>query len=71
VPGLVFHLWHGALANRQYSSREQILIRNHYDPATDIVRDGQGLIGFAGNKPPLVADIEAYFRTRDEDSPKG
>lgn len=68
VPAITFHLWHGCLANRRYSTREQILIRNHYDPGVDIVRDAQGLLGFAGNKPKLEADIRAYFGERDEDS---
>jgi hypothetical protein len=68
VPGLAFHLWHGCLANRAYTTRPQILIRNRFDPNVDLVRDHQGLTEFAGNKPRLVADIRAYFAERDEDS---
>jgi hypothetical protein len=67
VAGLTFHLWHGSLAKRGYSTREQILIRNGFDPATDLVRDRQGLIGFAGNKPKLRADLAEYFASREED----
>ena len=36
--------------------------------ATDLVRDHQGLIGFAGNKPRLRDDVRAYFAERDEDT---
>lgn len=68
VPGTAFHLWHGKFADRQYSSRYQILVRNHYDPAIDIVRDHQGLIELAGNKPRLRDDVREYFSSRDEDS---
>jgi hypothetical protein len=68
VPGIVYHLWHGPLHARRYSTREQILIRNHYDPNTDIVRRRDGLIELAGNKPKLRDDILAYFTDRDEDT---
>jgi hypothetical protein len=68
VRGLSFHLWHGHLVNRHYSTREQILIRNKFDPKTDLSRDHQGLLQFASNKPQLVADVRAYFSERDEDS---
>jgi hypothetical protein len=64
----VYHLWHGPLQSRRYSTREQILIRNRYDPNTDIVRRRGGLIELAGNKPKLRDDILAYFSDRDEDS---
>jgi hypothetical protein len=43
------------------------LIRNRYDPNTDIVRRRDGLIELAGNKPKLRDDILAYFSDRDED----
>lgn len=66
VVGSVSHLWHGSLASRQYSTREQILIRNKFDPATDLVRDHNGLIGFAAGKPQLRADIEDYFKSRED-----
>ena len=68
VPGIVYHLWHGPLQSRRYSTREHILIRNRYDPNTDIVRRRDGLIELAGNKPKLRDDILAYFSDRDEDS---
>ncbi len=68
VSGIVFHLWHGHLDDRAYSTRGQILIRNRYDPATDIVRDRHGLVRLAGNKPPLRDDIRAYFAERNEDA---
>ncbi len=68
VPGLTFHLWHGSLAKRGYSTREHILIRNRFNPGADLTRDSQGLIGLAGNKPRLRDDLLAYFAERDEDS---
>jgi hypothetical protein len=56
------------LKARRYSTREQILIRNHYDPNTDIVRRRDGLIELAGNKPKLRDDILGYFSDRGEDT---
>ena len=44
------------------------MIRNHYDPNTDIVRRRDGLIELAGNKPKLRDDILAYFTDRNEDT---
>ena len=51
---------------RRYSTREQILIRNHYDPNVDIVRRRDGLIELAGKKPRLRDDTRAYFAERNE-----
>lgn len=68
VPGLALHLWHGCFARRAYTTRGQILIRNRFDPARDLVRDHQGLIGLAANKPQLRRDLHRYFADRDEDS---
>ena len=51
---------------RRYCTREQILIRNHYDPNVDIVRRRDGLIELAGKKPRLRDDTSAYFAERNE-----
>lgn len=68
VDGHAIHNWHGSLKNRQYITRPQILVRNHFDPTTDLIHDENGVLQLAGNKPALRDDIRAYFRQRHEDS---
>ncbi len=68
VPGSIEHDWHGAKAKRAYVDRWLTLLRNHFDPETDLIRNTWGVLELAGNKPQLRMDIDRYFRTRDEDS---
>jgi hypothetical protein len=67
VPGTIHHYFHGLKSARGYSSRWKILVRNSFDPYTDITRDGNGLWQLRGNKPQLRDDIQKYFRSRSED----
>ena len=67
VPGLLLHYWHGAKRDRKYVDRWQILTRNKFDPAEDLIRDAQGLWQLSGNKPQLRDDIRDYFSQRNED----
>lgn len=68
VPGKIHHHFHGPKANRDYVGRWQILIRNQFNPDTDLKRDWQGLWQLAGNKPRLRDELRLYFRQRNEDS---
>lgn len=68
VPGTIEHGWHGAKQKRSYTSRWDILLRNAFDPTADLKRNVWGVLELAGNKPQLRRDIDAYFRSRDEDS---
>lgn len=68
VPGTIEHAWHGSKDKRAYVDRWTILIRNGFDPDTDLVRNTWGVFELAGNKPGLRQDIDRYFRARDEDS---
>ena len=67
LPGTIEHAWHGAKDKRAYVSRWDILARNKFDPRTDLKRNTYGVLELAGNKPALSHDIDAYFRSRDED----
>jgi hypothetical protein len=40
---MALHLWHGDLVNRRYGSRNAILRRHDFDPATDLRRNEDGL----------------------------
>jgi hypothetical protein len=68
IPGTIEHQWHGAKDLRGYVSRWDILVRNQFDPATDLKRNWCGVLELAGNKPQLRADIDRYFRSRNEDA---
>lgn len=68
IRGTIEHFWHGPKTRRRYVDRWQILIRNRFDPATDLKRNVWGVLELAGNKPALRRDIDAYMRGRDEDS---
>ncbi len=71
IRGLVYHYFHGKTINRGYNTREHILIRNHYDPDTDIKRDHHGVYQMETWEPRQIAmydQIRAYFMARSEDS---
>lgn len=72
VPGTISHFWHGSKKHRKYVERWEVLIKNKYNPYTDIVHDAQGLYRLNvhnGDKyVKLRDDIRRYFRQRQEDS---
>ncbi len=68
VLGTVCHHWHGAMRDRGYGDRWRILVRNQFNPATDLKRDSSGLWQLTSEKPQLRDDIRAYFCSRNEDA---
>jgi hypothetical protein len=54
--------------NRKYVDRWKILTKYGFDPDTDLIRNTDGVLELAGNKPGLRREIDTYFRMRDEDS---
>lgn len=68
IAGSIEHHFHGAKSNRAYESRWDILVRNQFDPDTDLIRNPWQVWELAGNKPRLCRDIERYFRQRNEDA---
>ena len=67
VPGMALHLWHGNPVNRQYGSRKEILRRHHFDPASDLRINEDGLWEWASKKPGLHQALRDYFDARRED----
>lgn len=61
------HSWHGRKEDRKYIPRWDIVVRNHFDPDTDLKRNAFGVLELAGNKPRLEHDLDIYFRQRNED----
>ena len=68
VAGTIEHSWHGPKAARRYVDRWELLRRHGFDPNTDLIRNLDGVVELAGNKPELRHAIDAYFRQRIEDS---
>lgn len=67
IDGTLLHYWHGRKVSRGYESRWQILVKNNYDPYTDIRRDMHGIYVLTDKKPALRDDLRKYFRSRQED----
>lgn len=68
VEGGIRHFWHGPKRKRYYIERNDILIRNRFDPDWDIATDHDGVPFLTDGKPQFRDDIRMYFRARDEDS---
>jgi hypothetical protein len=68
VGGTLLHFWHGCMASRQYLSRWAIIDRHRFDPLVDLGYRLDGLLELTGAGQRLAADLEAYFRVRDEDA---
>jgi hypothetical protein len=74
VPGMIRHHWHGPKKSRQYEIRDQILIRNKFDPTTDLDHNWskRGLVEWAHYDTQrmrrLRDDVAGYFGARNEDS---
>ena len=67
IPGRIYHLWHGDLADRGYTHRHGLL--DDFDPFTDIALDAQGAWRWSSKKPALHAALRRYFESRREDGP--
>jgi len=70
VDGLALHYFHGPKALRNYGRREEILVNNQFNPATDLKRDAQGLyqLEVRDERQMRLRDaLLAYFRSREED----
>jgi hypothetical protein len=72
VEGTIFHHFHGKKVDRRYVSRWQILLKNQFNPVTDIKRNAHGLWQLHDDGSPryisLRNDLRDYFRARNEDS---
>ena len=67
IGGVVFHLWHGERANRQYTGRHKIAKKIDFAPETDIEIDTSGAWKWASQKPQLHEACTNYFVKRKED----
>ena len=60
-------LYHGTLKSRGYLNRHNILIRNHYDPLTDIKMGSDGVYNWTYKNKALNKEVKDYFKSREED----
>jgi DNA-directed RNA polymerase subunit RPC12/RpoP len=60
-------MFHGKRSDRGYMARHDILYRNGYNPAEDLVEEGPGCFTWAPGRDDLGREIEAYFLSRRED----
>lgn len=67
VPQTAYHLWHGAIADRKYVARYQVLVDHDYDPERDVVREAGKPLRWADPDGPLAAAVARYFFDRRED----
>jgi hypothetical protein len=63
------HHFHGAKSRRGYASRDTLLVKHQFSPATDLKKDWQGVYALSGNKPDMRDDFRRYFVSRSEDDP--
>jgi hypothetical protein len=71
VDQFVVHHFHGAMKNRGYESRDELLVKHRFDPTADLRKNWQGIYELTGNKPALRDAIRRYFVSRNEDDPSG
>jgi hypothetical protein len=60
--------FHGRKIDRGSLSCWDMFLDNAFDPATDLKRNGYGVIEFAGAKPDLERDFDNTLRSRNEDA---
>lgn len=63
--GTINHLYHGALANRNYLERTQELTNLNFNPYTDLYTNDDGLLEL--NRPDIQKWVLKYFESRKED----
>jgi len=64
VAGDAYHLWHGDIAFRGYSTRYENFDRFDFDPEIDIAEAPSGAWEWATEKPQLHDWARAYFESR-------
>jgi hypothetical protein len=62
-----YHLWHGEHKDRQYGTRNKLLIDHDFDPQTDMRVGENGLLEWSSDKPGLHAGVARFFANRRED----
>lgn len=67
LPQTAWHLWHGAMVNRNYGGRYRILIDNGYDPGRDLFFEHGHPLRWRNPDSVLAKAVGEYFFSRRED----
>jgi hypothetical protein len=67
LPQTVWHLWHGAIVDRNYAGRYAILADAGYDPVRDLVAEPGQPLRWASPGGALADAVGAYFFAHRED----
>jgi hypothetical protein len=67
IEGIIDHLWHGSIEDRDFGTRDSVLFENKFDPSVDISKSNNGLLKWNTKKPELRKAIEEYFGNRREE----
>lgn len=67
TPGVVHHLWHGDMKDRQYLARNRQLAALRFTPERDLRVGPSGAWELSPLQPELRAFVTAYFASRNED----
>jgi hypothetical protein len=65
--GPILHLWHGAIQDRQYKTRCEILKEADFDPHADISLNENRCWQWSSEKPGLHRRVWEYFGSRKEE----
>lgn len=65
LTGNLIHYFHGTIASRQYGYRLGILHKHNFDPRIHLLRDERGILSIHPNCKELIADLEEYFKQRE------
>jgi hypothetical protein len=64
VPGMLLHLWHGAINSRRHIERHRVLRACNFDPGTDLRIAPNGCWEWCSQKPDLHRTISEYLSLR-------
>lgn len=67
INGTIAHSYHGSKQKRGYIQRWDILTKNRFDPDMDVFHNSDGVLELTGKNARLRDELQAYFRSRNED----
>lgn len=66
LTGNLIHYFHGTISSRKYGYRLGILHKHNFDPRIHLLRDEKGILNIHPNCKGLIADLEEYFKQRED-----
>lgn len=66
IPEDIYHLWHGSIKNRAYTTRHNILVDYNFNPDKDVIIKNN-VLEWNSDKLELHNAVKEYFFKRNED----